>query len=68
MSVTNILSYLCLPAGLWAAFVVSWLGRSQEALTVDVAMISGSFSIITFPFWVAYVVYLALKLIPLSMN
>lgn len=64
MSVTNILCYLCLPITLWAAFIMSWLTRSQESLAVDVAMVAGSFSVITSPFWIIYIMYLAIKLIP----
>ncbi|GGY68789.1 hypothetical protein [Marinobacter zhanjiangensis] len=64
MSITNVLCYLCLPISLWAAFVMSWLTQSQESLAVDVAMVAGSFSVITSPFWIIYIMYLAIKLIP----
>ncbi|MFL1483782.1 hypothetical protein [Marinobacter sp. LN3S78] len=64
MSITGILCYLSIPIGLWAAFLVFWLTETQESFITNAAILSTAFSMITGPFWIIYVVYLAIRLIP----
>lgn len=64
MTVIGILCYLTIPMCLWVAFAVFWIAETQESLITNTAILSTTFAMITGPFWILYVVYLAMKLIP----
>ncbi|MFL1483780.1 hypothetical protein [Marinobacter sp. LN3S78] len=64
MSVFGILFYVSLPIGLWIAAAFLWTIGSPYPITTDTAMVAGGFAIITCPFWIILVIYLAKTLVP----
>src|SRR5690554_902173 len=64
MSATSIFLYLSIPTSFWVAFSISWLTKTQQSTITDIAMVVGSFPVITGPFWFFFVVYLLKTLVP----
>lgn len=64
MSVVGISSYIAVPLVLWSVFAYSWVSHSPGFNIIDAAMIIGGFAMISTPFWIAYIIYLSVTLIP----